>query len=139
MGQIAAFDTNAFIYFLDEGSPFYQQSLTALGLLENADMSGVVSVLAVTEIRAGIRDPSSTSLLDEFGDKLQIVAINRTIAEKAGQLRQTIRSIRTPDALHLATALECGADYFITNDKDLAKLDVGIKIILLEKFDGSLQ
>lgn len=102
-------------------------------------MSGVVSVLAVTEIRAGIRDPSSTSLLDEFGDKLQIVAINRTIAEKAGQLRQTIRSIRTPDALHLATALECGADYFITNDKDLAKLDVGIKIILLEKFDGSLQ
>ncbi len=44
------------------------------------------------------------------------------IAEQAGRLRQTIASLSTQDAIHLATALDQKVDVFVTNDRPLAKI-----------------
>jgi len=43
--------------------------------------------------------------------------------------------LRTPDALIVATALETGCDAFVTNDKDLKKLEAErITVIVLKDF-----
>ena len=45
-------------------------------------------------------------------------ASSEDIADRAAQLRAE-HGLGTPDAIHLATALECGAEVFVTNDRDL--------------------
>lgn len=136
MGQIVAFDTNVFIYWLDSGSPLFRQSVSALELLKSPGVSAVTSVLTITELLAGLRSSAGQSvsdILDDFGDKLGVMPIDKSIAELAGELRQKFKNLRTPDALHIATALNAGAKTFITNDYGLSKLSFGIDIMLLEE------
>ena len=53
---------------------------------------------------------------------LTLVQIDRPVGERARSLRRQF-SLKTPDALHLAAALEHNVDVLITrDDKDLAKL-----------------
>lgn len=52
----------------------------------------------------------------------------------AAQLRAK-HSIKMPDALHLAVAIQQGCDCFITNDKGIPSLpDAGIERLLLKDF-----
>ena len=44
--------------------------------------------------------------------------VTRAIAEKGAEIRAK-HNYRTPDAIHLASALQQGAQAFITNDRDL--------------------
>lgn len=55
------------------------------------------------------------------------VPVDDVVCVKAGQLRADYgKSLRLPDALHLATALFANADIFITNDKKLATVAIEI-------------
>jgi predicted nucleic acid-binding protein len=47
--------------------------------------------------------------------------VSVTIAEEAARLRATY-TLRTPDAVQLATALDAGASAFLTNDARLAAI-----------------
>ena len=51
----------------------------------------------------------------------------------AAQLRAVHPSVRTPDALQLATALSAGCETFVTNDRDLPDL-TGLKVIQLRSY-----
>ena len=64
--------------------------------------------------------PRNADLIKRLLSKL----IGYEIAERAGKLRSQYPSIRTPDALIVATALESDCDVFVTNDKNLKKLEV---------------
>jgi predicted nucleic acid-binding protein len=50
---------------------------------------------------------------------LRLVPADAAICRTAARLRAAQRSLRLPDAIHLATALEQGATAFVTNDRDL--------------------
>lgn len=52
---------------------------------------------------------------------LQLVEVTANIAFDASRIRAKT-SLRTPDALHLATALVSQADWFVTNDKAFSTL-----------------
>ena len=41
--------------------------------------------------------------------------------------------LRTPDALHIATAIEAGAQAFITNDRSMRKVSQ-LKIVMLDDY-----
>jgi predicted nucleic acid-binding protein len=51
---------------------------------------------------------------------LRVLAITPHVVERATLLRAS-HGFRTPDAIHLATALVAGADAFLTGDKALAR------------------
>lgn len=121
--MLIAFDTNIFIYWLDISSPFFGLSALAISLLNGGEVSGVVSVLTITELRAGMKSMRDASVLDSFGRKLVILPVSRQIVERAGDLRQKYPGLRTPDSVHLATAIEAGAKKFISNDKNLLKIN----------------
>jgi predicted nucleic acid-binding protein len=55
---------------------------------------------------------------DLFRDDIRLIEINQGILRSAAQLR-TITSLKTPDAIHAATALNVGCDLFLTNDSGL--------------------
>ena len=57
------------------------------------------------------------------------IIINADIAIKATELRAKY-NLKTPDALHLATAIVSGADAFLTNDKGFKRVtDINILIL----------
>jgi predicted nucleic acid-binding protein len=65
-------------------------------------------------------------LLNKFRDWFQNAALylplERNIARQAAQLRATHTGLKTPDALHLATAQHYGCSEFWTNDDRLRKV-----------------
>lgn len=62
-----------------------------------------------------------------FGERM-IVPVDAAIAERAGALRARRRTLRLPDALIAATAIEVEAEVLLTTDRALARLD-GTKLI----------
>ena len=48
------------------------------------------------------------------------------VFDQAAQLRASHPKLKTPDALHLATALHHGCAEFWTNDLELAKIPVAL-------------
>jgi len=48
--------------------------------------------------------------------QMHLLPITQTILREAARLRASIPGLRTPDALHAATALEAGCTLFVTND-----------------------
>lgn len=60
-----------------------------------------------------------------------VISIDRTIARKAAQIRAVYSSIRAPDAIHLATAIESKAKIFITTEKRLPKKIDNLKIAVI--------
>jgi predicted nucleic acid-binding protein len=61
--------------------------------------------------------------LDLFNNTqlLSLIPVTKEIALQAAQLRAAY-GLRTPDALHLATALNQGCNAFLTNDKALRRV-----------------
>lgn len=67
----------------------------------------------------------NTSLLAEYDafftpSDLEMIDIASEVIERATDLRAHYR-FKTPDAIHLATAIEQHADLFITGDVDLQR------------------
>ena len=62
-------------------------------------------------------------------------SIDIDVAGNAAELRAR-HNIRLPDALQVAVALQSGCDAFITNDKQLLRVDE-MAILVLDDFVGS--
>jgi len=63
-------------------------------------------------------------------NELCYIPITRKIFEQATILRAKFQ-IKTPDALHLSAAKIAECDVFLTNDKRLQNIDVGVDIEVL--------
>lgn len=59
---------------------------------------------------------------------LALLPVTRAIFERAAQLRAQIVGLKTPDAIHAATALEAGAMTFITNDTQFRQIP-GLNVV----------
>jgi predicted nucleic acid-binding protein len=64
---------------------------------------------------------------------LTVSPITSRIADRAADLRSRY-NLRTPDALHVATAIDTQADAFLTNDKGLKRI-AEIPVLILDEFD----
>lgn len=63
---------------------------------------------------------------------LRVVDLSAAIAGEAARLRANHR-LRTPDAIHAATALAAGADGFVTNDRGMLRLQPELAIWLFDR------
>jgi predicted nucleic acid-binding protein len=121
-----ALDSNVFIYVLDKHPRFFEPARAALNAA--ARESVVISALVYTESLAKLRGrvfEESREWLDALCEQAQIkvVDIDAALAVSAAQLRSS-HKLKTADALHIATALSCGASRFITNDLLLTRLAI---------------
>ncbi len=68
-------------------------------------------------------------LIDKFCDwfkQAESVVLSKEVFRQAAHLRAGFPSLKTPDAIHLATALHYGCDEFWTNDNRLDKVAPGL-------------
>ena len=131
-------DTSILIYYLEGVEPYYPLAEEIFNDIADENIRGFLSAISIAEfVTKPLADGNATDVerFKQFLSALsiQVLEITYEIAERAGKLRSQDPSIRTPDALIVATALENGYDMFVTNDKDLKKLEAcGLTIIILE-------
>ncbi len=119
------FDSNMAIYFVERHPTYFPQLIQhLLDATGNARVTCVTSDLVRLEARLLPMRQNENKLLalyDEFFDASDTtgMAFNKTVFDAATQLRAQ-HGLKTPDALHLAAALNAGCDEFWTNDQRLA-------------------
>lgn len=114
------FDACAVIYYVEQ-HPQYFPTIDAR--INDPRTQVVVSELCRMECRVRpvrMKDETLLRLYDTFFAAPDVVtaALGRGAFEKATQLRAD-HGLKTPDALHLAAAIEAGCDEFWTNDRRL--------------------
>jgi len=120
---VIAFDADVLIYAVDDSNPI---AYSIRKLINNipGNTAGIGSVLLIPETLIKpfrIHSESQIDAISEILAQLTLVPVSREIATKATQYGAKYR-IKTPDAIHLATAVHAGADYFLTNNrKDFSK------------------
>jgi predicted nucleic acid-binding protein len=63
---------------------------------------------------------------------IELLPVSRSVLRRAAELRAAKRSLRTPDAIHLATAESQKCSGFLTNDRRLSSLSSIPCIVLSE-------
>ena len=133
-------DTSVFIYYLEEVEPYCFLAEEIFNDIIDGNIRGFLSAISITEFLTKPLTDGNLTDVERFkwflsSLSIQVLTVTFEIAERAGKLRSQYPSVRTPDALIAATALENGCDVFVTNDKDLKKLEAcGLTVIVLEDF-----
>lgn len=114
-------DTAILIYSV-EGHSDYRELLRTLWLKHKASELAVISSeLSLMEVLILPLRNNDTALVNDYqqlmlqGD-MQLIPISQTILRDAAQLRATT-NLRTPDAIHAATAMNTSCTLFLTNDR----------------------
>jgi predicted nucleic acid-binding protein len=134
-------DTNAVIYRVEQIEPNLTASANLWIALDAGLASVVTSELTLLEVLVKpLRDGNTTLaslyrtvLLGTAG--LTSVPITRSILESAAQLRAA-HQLKTPDAIHAATALALGSKSFISNDTGFRRVP-GLPVVVLREIAAS--
>ncbi len=135
MGRLIAIDTDVLIYFYEDRKRLGDSAEKILRAIETGEVHGLFSSVGITELLTLPLREGRQDIVDYYRDDLynfphlRIVTVDAVIAEEAAKLR-AMYNLKTPDALHLATAIITGAELFVTNDKALKRVKE-IKIQLL--------
>ena len=132
-----ALDTSLFIYQL-EGNPRYVSVTDQIfSWIERPAGIAVTSTITMTELlvqpyRLGDEDRVNLfyGLLSTY-PHLEWIAPDLQIADLAARIR-ALNGLRTPDALHAATALQAGAAALITNDPVFERV-LGLEILIIDR------
>jgi predicted nucleic acid-binding protein len=130
-------DANGFIYSVEHIDPYW----TVLNGLWKAVSAGQVSVvtseLTLLEVLVKPLKVGDTAIAETFRKVLrstpevQMLPITQNVLEKAANLRATM-SLKTPDALHTATALLNDCTLFMTNDSVFRRV-TGLRVAVLSE------
>jgi len=137
-GSRVLLDTVALIYFLEENQRYSKKAEKIFGRIESGELQGVMANLVFAELlvplyRSG--DPQAaaglTNRLINFRN-LEVITLTTEISREAARLRADY-GLRTPDAIHGATAIINQATGILTNDKRLKALtQEGLSIWLFD-------
>ncbi len=64
--------------------------------------------------------------------QMQLIPISQTLLREAAKLRAITPSLRTPDAIHAATAIAANCTQFLTNDQQLRTV-TGLPVVILDE------
>jgi predicted nucleic acid-binding protein len=129
------FDANPVIYSVEK-HPVYEPLLEPLWLAAQANAIEVVSCeLVLMEVLIGPLKSGDTALAGAYELLFQqaqtrLLPITQPILREAARLRATTK-LRTPDALHAATAKDAGCVLFVTNDFGF-RLVSGLPLVILD-------
>lgn len=133
-----ALDTSVIIYSVEKVQPYFEL-LTPLWLGSNQGryiLYGSELLLLEVLVKPFQRqdlelERAFRRLLTNSRD-LSLVPLSRTVLERAGRIRAE-HGIKTPDAIHLATALLAECSYVVTNDSAWRKV-AGIHVTVLDDY-----
>lgn len=95
-----------------------------------------VSIITYMEVYAyEFTNPEEKNLIDEIFANLEIVEINKVIADQAIIYRKNkTKKIKLPDAIILATTKFLGADLLTDDHDDFRNIDSNVNVVKLDEF-----
>lgn len=133
-----ALDSVVFIYQF-ENKRYQPLTRIIFEHIERGDVVAVASTVTITEITVKLHQleqpkkaQAYEAIVSHF-PHLSIVDVTMAIASLAGQLGGT-KNIKTPDAIHIATALTEKATLWVTNDRKHLRVQPEIDVLYLEDF-----
>ncbi|AUT02520.1 VapC toxin family PIN domain ribonuclease [Nostoc sp. CENA543] len=130
-------DTVTIIYAVEQ-TPIYGMLLNPLwNNLQTGNLEVFTSELTLMETLVVPMRNSDTFLINAYerllqSPQIQLVPISQAILKEAARLRAITPSLRTPDAIHLATATALGCTQFLTNDRQLRTVS-NLFIVILDE------
>jgi len=137
MIPLYAVDTMLFVYHFEANERFGPAAGQLLAAAEAGRCRLVTSVLTRLEVLVVPKRQGRSDLCRRYRDlfesfpNLSVLAIGPEVAEIAADLRAA-HNVRTPDALHLATAIQAGARAFVSEDRRLSGIEE-IEVTSLER------
>jgi predicted nucleic acid-binding protein len=123
-GSRVYFDVNPIIYFIEQNTQFAETVTPVFEMIGDGSILAFTSELSLTEILIKpIRD-NLNQVIQAYKELLldpelfTLISPNQDTFLLAAELGGKL-SMRTPDAIHMACAIESKCKYFITNDKGI--------------------
>lgn len=134
-GDIIFLDTAPFIYFFERHPDYFPALETLFDRLYEVDAQAIISIITYIELTTLPARQGEKQLVRKYRDflsnseNISIFSLDMDIADHVVETR-TNYHFKTPDAIQIGTAIACGADYIITNDKDWQKVEE-IKVLMV--------
>ena len=128
-------DASGLIYSVERVEPYRTLLEPMWERAQNGNLTIVSSPVLVTEaLTKPLRDGNTEIELQYrelfASNVVRLLDASYQVFEDAARLRADTR-LKTPDALHAATALRAGCTLFITNDTDFRRVQ-GLPIVVLD-------
>lgn len=133
--SLVCLDTLVFIYHFEEHPDYLKKTSIIFNAVECGHVKAIGSMIAMLELLVQPLRDGRDDLADNYRKILryfpnfELVPVDNAIADRAAKLRAAY-NIGTPDAIHLATAIEAEADCYITNDRKLTRVQE-VKMLML--------
>jgi predicted nucleic acid-binding protein len=120
-------ETSPFIYLVENHLTYIDRVRSVFDIVKQGQIQVITSSITLAEVLTMPLKMQNQQYVAAYrrmllkSRNIKIKSVTTEIAERAATLRATY-GLRTPDALHLATAIEHQCDAFLTNDKQLAKV-----------------
>ncbi len=130
-------DSAPLIYYVEANPSYFAKMLQVVSIAKTADLKVITSVLALAEVLVLPFRQDSQRLLQAYQNMLlyeDAFALNPVTADiciLAAEMRARYR-LRTPDALHVATAILSHCEAMLTNDKDMTRI-TELSVLLLDE------
>ncbi len=135
-------DSAPLIYFIEQHHDYFARMLYVLRSVDEGSLEGVSSTITLAEVLVHPLRTAHHELANRYetlllhGRGLRLEPVTAAIARRAADLRARY-DLRTPDALHMATAVETGCDAFLTNDRGIKRVNE-IKVLVLNDLELDL-
>lgn len=127
-GSLVAIDTAPIIYHFEDHPRFGPPLLDFFAAVDQGAFRLTTSVITLIEVLVQPLRRGDDRLAERYRTLLaqnalvRVLPVSEGIAERAAALRAA-GSLRLPDANQLASAIEAGAQFLITNDKSLPHVE----------------
>jgi predicted nucleic acid-binding protein len=134
-GTTVCVDTSPLIFFIEEHPTYGPLVDPFFEAVSQGNIRLITSTVALLEVLVHPIRNHDEHLAQRYNDILlssphvSTVPVTAQTAQTAAELRAE-HNLKTPDAIHLATAIGQNAVAFLTNDRDFPKID-GIEILKL--------
>ena len=131
-GPSALIDTNIFVSARNRREAGHAACKRLLDRIDEGRVHAMVSTISLAEIRAGLRPAEAQNVWQAFVSHLltsphyEIEPVDVAIAETAGELRERT-NLTLPDALIVATGQLRGAEFVVTQDRKLGRLQTALR------------
>lgn len=137
-GQRVYIDTNTLVYFFDRNPVYFTAVAQIIQACDRGEFLGFTGDAAVSELMVHpyqTRNPAEIARGKAFFARPNFMTVlphTTSIFDTASQFRATGKGLKLIDALHYATAIAAGCQFFVTNDKDFGGISANVEVINLK-------